>query len=59
MWFYFRYALSVWKQKKGQDSIPGWMFVVGLILGLAFLVFMVWFAMKSGKASKGAILGFG
>lgn len=36
--------------KLGQE-LPGWTYIVGLILGLFVLAFLIWLAVKSGKLS--------
>lgn len=36
------------KMNKKAD-IPGWVEIVGLIIALLGLVFLIWFALKSGK----------
>ncbi|HLF54887.1 MAG TPA: hypothetical protein VI612_04150 [Candidatus Nanoarchaeia archaeon] len=42
--------LSLFKSKLGQE-LPGWTYIVGLILGLFVLGFLIWLAVKSGKLS--------
>jgi uncharacterized membrane protein YqiK len=34
--------------RKAQD-IPGWVFIVGLVLGLIVIIVLLWLAAKSGK----------
>lgn len=47
---YYRRLKHLFESKIGQE-IPGWMFVIGLILGLIAIVFLIWLAVKSGKTS--------
>lgn len=49
MWFFIRNAL---RNRKAQEGIPGWMFVVGLILLLIFLIFVIWLSLKGGSAAR-------
>lgn len=42
-----------------KGEIPGWAFVIGLILGLFALVFLIWLAVKSGKTSSELLIPFG
>ncbi|MBI4146513.1 hypothetical protein HY489_04200 [Candidatus Woesearchaeota archaeon] len=44
--------------KKGQE-IPGWMFIIGIILGLLGLGVLIYIAMKSGRLGSEAIGGLG
>lgn len=39
-----------WLNKRGQD-LPGWAYVVALILGLFAIIFLIWLSVKSGNAS--------
>ncbi len=39
-----------WLNRKAQD-LPGWGYVVALILGLFLILFLIWLAVKSGNAS--------
>ncbi|VVB81064.1 Uncharacterised protein [uncultured archaeon] len=47
---YYRRLKSLFESKIGQE-LPGWVFVIGLILGLFALIFLIWLAVKSGKTS--------
>ncbi len=40
--------------KKAQE-LPGWAFIVGLILGLIALIFLIWLAVKGGKTTVGQL----
>lgn len=39
--------MSLIKSKKG--DIPGWSYIVALIIGLLVIAFIVWLAVKSGS----------
>ncbi len=41
---------EMFESKLGQD-LPGWTYIVMLILGLFVLVFLLWLAAKGGKAT--------
>ena len=41
---------QLFEQKLGQE-LPGWAYVIGLILGIFALLFLIWLAAKSGRAS--------
>ena len=40
---------------KGQE-LPGWAYIVGLILGLFAIILLIWIAVKSGHAGADQIL---
>ncbi|HLC33041.1 MAG TPA: hypothetical protein VJJ82_04395 [Candidatus Nanoarchaeia archaeon] len=41
--------------KQGQE-LPGWAYIVGMILGLFAIILLIWIAVKSGNAGAGQIL---
>lgn len=43
---------------KGQE-LPGWAYIVGLIIGLFALIFIIWLSLKSGKTGAELLLPFG
>ena len=43
--------------KKG--DLPGWSFIVGLIIVLMAVILLIWLAVKSGRAGIEQIEGFG
>jgi hypothetical protein len=49
-------AISVITGKKAQE-IPGWAYIVGLIVGLIGLVVLIWISIKSGKAGIQQLVG--
>ncbi len=50
MYKYYRRLKQLFVSKTGQD-LPGWAFIVALILGLFVLGIMIWLAVKGGRAS--------
>lgn len=46
--------LKLFFNSAGQE-LPGWAFIIGLILGLFAIAFLVWLALKSGKATLGPL----
>jgi len=46
---YYNLVKQLVKSKLGQE-LPGWAYVVGLIIGLFTLVLLIWVAVKSGRA---------
>jgi hypothetical protein len=43
---------SLWKNRKAMD-IPGWAYVIALIIGLFVILFAIWIAAKSGSKQSG------
>jgi len=43
--------------RKGQD-VPGWEYVVAMLIGLAVLIFLIWLAIRSGRSIAGIFRGF-
>ena len=41
--------------RKAQE-LPGWAYIVGMILGLFAIILLIWIAVKSGQAGAGQIL---
>jgi len=37
-----------WIKMKKKASIPGWIYIVGLIIGLFVIAFFIWVTVKSG-----------
>ena len=52
----YRRLKRLFEQRLGQE-LPGWGFVIALILGLIALIAIIWIAVKSGKTSVGQIMG--
>ncbi len=44
------------EDKTGQE-LPGWAYIVGLILALFAIVFVLWLSFKSGKVGVEQIVG--
>ena len=43
---------ALWKNRKAlMQDIPGWIYVIALIIGLFVLLFAIWIAAKSGQKS--------
>lgn len=53
---HYRRLKQLFESKTGQD-LPGWAFIVALIIGLFVLGFLVWLAVKGGRASVEQIGG--
>ena len=51
---YYRRLKGLLEEKLGQQ-LPGWGYVIAIILGLVILIFLIWFAYKSGKATVGPL----
>ena len=47
MYTIYRLIKSMLDSKKG--DIPGWMYIIGLILGLFALIMIIYITVKSGK----------
>lgn len=51
-------GLKTWikllKNKKG-DEMPGWIYIISLILGLILIMIIVYFAYKSGQKQTGLL----
>ncbi len=41
------------------QELPGWAYIVALILGLFALIFLIWLAVKSGRTGAEQLLPFG
>lgn len=52
----YRRLKQLFNSKLGQE-LPGWAYVVALIIGLFALIFIIWFAVKSGKFTVGQLGG--
>ncbi len=46
---------TLWKSKKG--DLPGWTYIIALILGLFVLIFAIWIAAKAGQKQTGILGG--
>ena len=57
MYSVYRLVKDLLYSKKGE--IPGWMFIVGLILGLFALIILIYIAVKSGKGTVEQLGGLG
>lgn len=45
---------SMWKNRKAMmEDIPGWIYVIALIIGLFVLLFAIWLAAKSSQRQVG------
>jgi len=51
----YRLIFDFLKQKKGE--IPGWAYIVGLIVGLIALIILIYIAAKSGRTTVEQITG--
>ena len=38
-------------QKNKRADLPGWTYIVGLILGLFAIIFLIWLSIKAGHTS--------
>ena len=47
---------QLFENRFGQE-LPGWAFVIALILGLFAIIFLIWLAVKSGRASVEQLRG--
>lgn len=52
----YRRLKQLFESRLGQE-LPGWAFVLALIIGLFALGFLVWLAVKGGRASVEQIGG--
>ncbi|MBS3148886.1 hypothetical protein J4219_08465 [Candidatus Woesearchaeota archaeon] len=50
----YRRLKQLFENRLGQE-LPGWAFVVALIIGLFALIFIIWLAVKSGKTTVGQL----
>lgn len=46
-----RTLVALWKSRKGE--LPGWTYVIALIIGLFFLLFAIYLIAKSGQKQAG------
>ena len=53
---YYRRLKQLFESTTGQE-LPGWAFIVALILGLFVLGILIWLAIKGGRASVEQIGG--
>lgn len=44
------YWIKMKKNKKAQ--VPGWIYIIGLIIGLFVIAFFIWVTVKSGGAQS-------
>lgn len=56
MYANYRRLKTLFEQRLGQD-MPGWAFVIAMILGLIALIFLIWLSVKSGKTSVEQLKG--
>jgi hypothetical protein len=47
-----RTLYALWKSRKANE-IPGWIYVIALIIGLFILLFAIWIAAKAGQSQSG------
>lgn len=40
---------ALWKNRKAGIDVPGWAYLIALIIGLFVLLFAIWLAAKSGQ----------
>ena len=56
MHHYCRRLKQLFESQLGQD-LPGWGFIIALILGLIALVILIYLSLKSGKATVQQLVG--